>query len=109
LSRKLQLFVGVPLPDCCLEQLAAVFAGRHCAAERALRKANMLLGASCVQSLLSTMCINMVDAGSEGGSADQDLGEDLPQSLAVNSNMDSNHTTASSSVGRPPQQQQQVS
>jgi hypothetical protein len=53
------------------------------------------------------MCINMVDAGSEGGSADQDLGEDLPQSLAVNSNMDSNHTTASSSVGRPPQQQQQ--
>lgn len=54
------------------------------------------------------MCVNMVDAGSEGASADQDLGEDLLQSAAVQSNsnnLDSNHTTASSSVGR----QQQVS
>jgi hypothetical protein len=68
----------------------------------------VVLALLALQSLLSTMCVNMVDAGSDGGSADQDLGEELPQSLAVHStsnNLDSNHTTASSSVGR----QQQVS
>jgi hypothetical protein len=47
------------------------------------------------------MCHGMADNGSEGSSSEQEVGQDgMPCSSAANA-IDSNQTTASSSVGRP--------
>lgn len=54
-----------------------------------------------VQSIMSAMCHGLADNCSEGSSGEQDVGQDgMPGSSTANA-IDSNQTTASSSVGRP--------
>jgi hypothetical protein len=61
---------------------------------------------SAVQSIMSAMLPSMGGAGSDGGSGgDQQLADFMPNSVLQLNGVDSNQTTASSSVGR---QQMQV-